>query len=136
MRKGLSTSVFAVILTAFSSLIILGVVFGFAGQATAFVKKETVDVQSTQITAAALALDSMPQGDTQVEMEGYSYRYSEGAIEVKYGESTGKSDASYLAKAYDTIKAPREFEKTTGSLLISKTWEDGEEVLEISSVEE
>lgn len=129
--KGQSTIPFTVIEAATTMLILLSVTYGTQVQTNEFVKSETLDLQVDRVTNAALALNSVPRGYIEVELEGYGLKLEDGNnITMNYSDTQVSKEISEDMTNYQTINGPPEFEDVTGTLCLRKT---GDNTLEIET---
>lgn len=123
------TVVVTAIATAFTSLILIGVMFGMTGKTTEYTKDELIQVQTTRVVNAVMALDSVPEGSLDLNLDGYALRCTNNELAIRYGESVRKEDVKFLGNAYDVVEVPSEFKEINGDLTLVKKQEDGREIL-------
>lgn len=54
----------------------------FGGQAPTYIKAQTVGLQADRVSNAAMALDSIPEGYVRIPIDGYSFNYEGGKINL------------------------------------------------------
>lgn len=118
--KGQSTIPFTVIEAATTMLILLSLAYGTQAETNEFVKEETLGLQTKRVTNAMIAVNSMPSGFLELEMEGYGFKYDEGNITMNYSgtEETKALDLDMVN--YDNVEGPSTVTRVNGTLCIKK----------------
>lgn len=120
--KGQSTIPFTVIEAATTMLILLGLAYGTQAETNEFVKEETLTLQVDRVTNAALALNSVPQGFIELDMDGYGIKYEDSELTMNYSDTSKSSTINESMTSYDGgITGPDNVTTVNGSLCLQKS---------------
>ncbi len=112
---------------AFTSLIILALGSGSLVSTADFAKEQSVNLTAQKVYNNALALQSYPEGYTEIGAEDYSVRYTGGELSVKFKGRTATKSFSGLG--YDSIEGPEEYTEVEEKICMRKNRDGSQEVL-------
>lgn len=133
MKKGQISFSFTIIEAIISFLLVVGIVSGVATRSGDFIARETVDLQTERIDNAALALNSVPEGHVEINLEAnqnYFFKYESGNVSLNYSGVIKEHPVSSDLVGYDSIQGPSEFTEISDNLCLKKTRESDQEILE------
>lgn len=119
--KGQSTIPFTVIEAATTMLILLSLAYGTQAETNSFVKKETLGLQSKRVTNAMIAVNSMPSGFLELDMEGYGLKYEDGNITMNYSGTEETKALDLDMASYEEVDGPSTYTRVNGTLCIEKS---------------
>jgi hypothetical protein len=93
-------------------LLIIGVWSGTQSYTQTFIKSETVDLQADRISNAAFALDTMPEGHIELNIENYKFKVDgddEFWLKFREREVNRSIDSDFLIA--DKFEGPSDYEK-------------------------
>lgn len=133
MSKGQISFGFTIAEAVISFLLVMGIVSGVSIRSGDFIARETVDLQVERIDNAALALNSVPQGHVEIDLDAknsYYFRYSDNNVSLNYSGVVKSKPMSSNLIGYDSVEGPRQFSEIQGELCLKKKIESDQEILE------
>ncbi|MFP4038547.1 MAG: hypothetical protein ACLFTA_02075 [Candidatus Nanohaloarchaea archaeon] len=112
-------------------LLIMGVAYGSQGFTQDFIKQEVADAQTDRVKNAAMAVDSLPQGHLELDLQDYEYRIDGEEFRLSYRDKNHSVDIRGSVTA-EQIIGPENYTEMEG-LCISKKPVSDEKALNFSS---
>jgi hypothetical protein len=114
-------------IAVFGAIIVLvPIINGFAVRSGDFLKEQAVDVQADRVVNAALAADSMEEGQLALEMEGYEFKYSktDQKVYIRYRDSVGNATMELFEGSFTSISGPDTFTEVEEEIILVKNSDD------------
>lgn len=119
MSKGQTSYPFTMAEAALTFLLIMGVAYGTQDFTTQFVKEETTEAQVERVKNAAMAVDSLPEGHIEIDLDGYEYKIDGGELKLSFRDTNESIDISESVSV-DNIEGADSYTELQG-LCISKS---------------
>jgi hypothetical protein len=117
-RKAQSDKPVFILAMVFIALFLFAIAYGVQTYTSDYVKEQTVDLRTERIANAAFVLNSVPKGHIEIEMSGFSYKYENGEIFVKYQDEEGSVPLENLDVT--EVNGQNEYTEVESVLCLSK----------------